>query len=361
MIRLQRSEPAARDIAIVEADGTVFSMFGKTGHMKSVNRTRFSTGSTASSAAFLVTDADQGESDAARAAPFGLMFLSEVEGVQKLALIERFVSRADADASLALVRAAVRRHIGRTRAGTTWRTVVVWVGGPVLALTVGMSVVRYLDSHNGAMDVLNSLMRSPAQAGLLQHPALPSPAGLPELALAPTAATGAVPQSSTNGVADGLLQQRAEQGAQGNAVITPQMTSIHFGLDKQPPQKTLYVYADPNCPACRRFESHMDNLTKDFSVYVLPVAYQNGSVSMAGKILCASDPKKKWTEVMSQLATGQAVSGTECESGTEGIRANMQAFDSLGFTQTPRVVSGSGYVFAAGATASDIRSQAALH
>lgn len=361
MIRLQRSEHVVRDVAVVEADGTVFSSFGKTGYIKSINRTRFSGGPAASTGAFQVSDADKADSEAAKAAPFGLMFLSEVDGIEKLALIERFVTRADAEASLALVRAAVRRHISRTLVRRSWRTLVLWVGGPLLALTVGMAATRYLDSHNGAMDALSSIMRSQAQTAAVQQSATPPAVGLPELAFGPTAAPGAGPSPLMADPAGGMLKQAAQPPARAGAQITAQMAAIHFGLDNQSPQKTLYVYADPNCPACRRFEPHVNDLTKDFSIYVLPVAYQSGSVSMARKILCAADRKKKWMEVMSQLPTGQAVSGTECESGSEGVRANMEAFDSLGFNQTPRVVSGSGYVFAAGVTANDIRSQSALH
>ena len=176
-------------------------------------------------------------------------------------------------------------------------------------------------------------------------------------------ATPLTAQSSSAGAPaePSLSLSAAAAHQEGRPALSPEMTTIHFGLENQSAQKTLYVYSDPDCPACRRFEPHLVSLAKDFSIYVLPVAYQSGSDEMARKILCASDKSAKWTEVMDVMSTDEHVTGNVCGQAEIGLRANMQAFDAMGFTQTPRVVSGTGYVFAAGATASDIRAQASLH
>jgi len=48
-----------------------------------------------------------------------------------------------------------------------------------------------------------------------------------------------------------------------------------------------------------------------------------------------------------------------CDQAYAGIKADMQEYESLGFKSTPRVVSGTGAIFPEGATAEQIRLQAA--
>lgn len=370
-LKFERTRPQSRDLVLVEPDGTVFTAFMKTGYLSAATRTRFASGHAAATGAFSISSgaAQQGEEGNGGTANHGLVFISEVDGQEKIALIERFATEADARQGLSLVHSAVRRHVVGQRRRHVWRMILRYAGAPFLTLMLTMAAVRYLDSHNGSLDALNALVRA-SKANPGSQPGLPpgSPAAAvpdPSAALA-SAASSVASAFPVQPAADALppdapasMPVVAGHAPDPAPDVARAMTSIHFGLDNQPPKRTLYVYSDPNCPACKQFEPHINDLAKDFSVYVLPVAYQDGSAKVAAQILCATDRKQKWADTMTHVKPGEPVTGNECARAYGGIKANMQAFDSLGFNSTPRVVSGTGYVFAAGASASTIRVQSA--
>ncbi|MEX3917870.1 thioredoxin fold domain-containing protein [Paraburkholderia sp. BR10872] len=357
-VKMDLGAHSARNIVKLEPDGTIFSYFGATGFLKSVARTRFAKGATASTGSFIVSEAKGGDADTVASAPYALMFVSEVDGVEKLALIERFKTQGDAQLAFSQLTHVLLRRVVRARLGKLWRSAIVWIGAPLLTATVCMAAVRFLDSHNGAIDMLRNLMNTPGGVNLLQ----PSPAdqalgqAMPSIAKLPAAISGQAAAPAADGAVASIT---IPPTAAVQPPETGSMTSISFGLSAQPPSRVLYVYSDPKCPACRRFEPHLKSLAKDFEIHVLPVAYQEGSLQLARKILCAPDRRAKWGEVMDTLDVNQAVTGAECQQDDAALQANMQTFDRLGFTQTPRVVSGTGHAFAAGATASDIRAEAA--
>lgn len=368
-LKFERNRPQQRDIVLVEPDGTVYTSFGKTGYLNAATRTRFASGQGAATGAFSISSGEappDGEPVERGTANHGLVFVSEVDGQEKVALIERFATEQDARHALMLVQSALQRHVRGRRYGHGWRVLLRGAGVPFVTLLVTMALVRYLDSHNGSIEALNTLLRTAQanpQAGLLpgiQPPPGTAPAALPpgRADVPPLSAQPAPGPGPAFASASDASLPEASAFAHAPAV-TRAMTSIHFGLENQPPGKTLYVYSDPNCPACKRFESHIDDLSKDFSVYVFPVAYQDGSAKVAAQILCAQDRKQKWIDTMTHAKSGDAVAGNDCVQAYSGIKANMESFDALGFTSTPRIVGGTGYVFAPGATANAIRIQTA--
>lgn len=372
-LKFERSEARTRDVVLIETDGTVYTSFAKTGYLRAATRTRFARGMTAATGAFSVSRGQNPALDAGAQgqANHGLVFISEVDGAEKIALIERFASEADAERALGMIETALRRSAIAQRGLRLWRTLLCWAGAPFLLFVVSMSGVQFLNSHNAALDDLNKLahlaQQNPSVFGIpaVTLPATaaaaapasqvspsgsaPAPAADSPFALAPMGASATAP--ATADAASSSAVASAQAGGHG-------MAQIHFGLENQPPKKTLYVYSDPNCPACRRFESHIDDLSRDFSIYVIPVAYQHGSATVASQVLCAADDKRKWIEAMSRANTTEPVRGEDCERGYAGLKANMAMFNSLGFDSTPRVVGGDGTVFPAGATASAIRSSA---
>ncbi|RDU98769.1 thioredoxin fold domain-containing protein [Trinickia dinghuensis] len=374
-LKFERSAARTRDVVLIEADGTVYSSFSKTGYLRAATRTRFACGTTAATGAFSISRGQPQtlEGGAQGPANHGLVFISEVDGEEKIALIERFASEADAEQALGMIETALRRSAVAQRGLRLWRSLLCWAGAPFLIFIVSMSGVQFLNSHNAALDDLNKL------AHLAQQN--PSIFGIPAVTLPATAAAAASPasQASPIGLASALPSEpsfalastpasapadTAASTSTSAAVAAMQtsahgMAQIHFGLDNQPAKRTLYVYSDPNCPACRRFEAHINDLSRDFSIYVIPVAYQHGSATIASQILCAADDKQKWIETMSRAKTTDKVEGEDCERGYAGLKENMAMFNSLGFDSTPRVVDGDGAVFPAGATASAIRIQAA--
>ncbi|NRF83890.1 thioredoxin fold domain-containing protein, partial [Burkholderia gladioli] len=312
-LSLERSAPVPKDCVLVEPDGTVFMSFMQTGFIKAVSRTRYASGDAAATGAFMVSSAQpkDGESSDAMHA---LTFVSEVSGHEKIAIVERFQSREDAEAAWSMVNRSLRRYVVNERRKRTWRSFLRYVGAPFIVLAVGMAMVRYLDSHNGSLEALNAIMRAAGtmggtQAG--QNASQQTISQLPALAESAPAPAPVADAAQSAGVAAASL-----------------MASIHFGLDNQPAEKTLYVYSDPNCPACKQFESHITDLAKDFSVYVLPVAYQgNDHGKAAADALCAKDKQGAW---VSALGGASFPDGSECLAGYTGVKANMQQFEQLG-------------------------------
>jgi hypothetical protein len=140
------------------------------------------------------------------------------------------------------------------------------------------------------------------------------------------------------------------------------LPKIHFGPSSVEKGRRLYVYADPNCPACKRFEPHLQDLAKDYSVYVLPVPFKDGSMTLADKILCSADPSTSWRKVMAQPpgeAPADVASTPECSAGYGAITMNAGMYKKLDFKVTPIVVDDTGFVFPEGATASVIRAHLA--
>lgn len=339
-LSLEKSAPVPKDCVLVEPDGTVFMSFMQTGFIKAVSRTRYASGNAAATGAFMVSSAqpkEGEESDAMHA----LTFVSEASGDEKIVILERFHTKDDAEAAWAMVHRSLRRYVLSERRKRAWLTFLRYVGVPFIVLAVGMAMVRYLDSHNGSLEALNAIMRAAGTMGSTQAGQNISQQGVSQLPQpAASASAPLAGESHLAGVAD-----------------ASQMASIHFGLDNQPPEKTLYVYSDPNCPACKQFESHITDLAKDFSVYVLPVAYQGDDHGKAAAAaLCAKDQKTAWETTLDGLAYPP---GADCLAGYTGVKANMQQFERLGFNSTPRVVSGTGFIFPEGAPAKMIRLQAA--
>jgi protein-disulfide isomerase len=373
-VKFERTRTQGRDLVLIEPDGTVFTAFMKTGYLSAATRTRFASGHAAATGAFSISSGANQQGDGGTA-NHGLVFISEVDGQEKIALIERFATEADARHGLSLVQAAVRRYVVGQRRKQAWRTILRYAGVPLLTLVVAMSAVRFLDSHNASYEALNALVSAAqanpgAQVGLTsasQAAASADPGvnlakmgaiGASPFPLQPVQPPAAVMQPDAPASAAAVANASAQPASPAPDVASA-MTSIHFGLDNQPPKRTLYVYSDPNCPACKQFESHIDDLAKDFSIYVFPVAYQDGSAKVAAQILCAADRKQKWSDTMTHVKAGEPVTGNECARAYGGIKANMQAFDSLGFNSTPRIVSGTGFVYAAGVNANTIRIQSA--
>ncbi|HDR9034202.1 TPA: thioredoxin fold domain-containing protein [Burkholderia vietnamiensis] len=336
-LSLERTAPMPKDCVLIEPDGTVFMSFMQTGFIKAISRTKYASGDAAATGAFVVSSAQPKEGDEGDAM-HALTFVSEVSGDEKIVILERFHTKDEADAAWSMVHRSLRRYVVNERRKRAWRTFLRYVGVPFIVLAVGMAMVRYLDSHNGSLEALNAIMRAAGTMGGSQG------------GQSTMQQQGAQPAA----IASAPLADASHAAALSSA---SQMASIHFGLENQTPEKTLYVYSDPNCPACKQFEAHIDDLAKDFSVYVLPVAYQGDDHGKAAaNALCAKDKQGAWGNAVGGVVSPE---GNDCLAGYAGVKANMQQFERLGFTSTPRVVSGTGYIFPEGAPAKMIRLQAA--
>ncbi|WP_157643296.1 thioredoxin fold domain-containing protein [Burkholderia ubonensis] len=335
-LSLERTTPLPKDCVLIEPDGAVFMSFMQTGFIKAISRTKYASGDAAATGAFVVSSAQPKEGEEGDAM-HALTFVSEVSGDEKIVILERFHTKDEADAAWSMVHRSLRRYVVNERRKRAWRTFLRYIGVPFIVLAVGMAMVRYLDSHNGSLEALNAIMRAAGTMGGSQ---------------------AGQSTSQQQGAQPAALASAPLADAKHAAAVSTvsQMASIHFGLDNQPPEKTLYVYSDPNCPACKQFEAHIDDLAKDFSVYVLPVAYQGDDHGKAAaNALCAKDQQSAWVNAVGGVLSPES---NDCLAGYTGVKANMQQFERLGFNSTPRVVSGTGFIFPEGAPAKMIRLQA---
>lgn len=125
-------------------------------------------------------------------------------------------------------------------------------------------------------------------------------------------------------------------GSATGSASPPTRRAIHFGRSDAPPEKTLYVFSDPQCPHCRDLERTLAGLPSDYGIYVFATPFLPGAESVAARIHCSSDPKKAWREAMA----GETVKGTEtCDKASWG-KENVAFFRQVGLTATPTIVAG---------------------
>ncbi|MBC8641557.1 thioredoxin fold domain-containing protein [Caballeronia sp. EK] len=337
-------DKSIQDTIIVDPDGTVCTAFARTGHLGGMTKVRYGAGVQASIGSFSVTTADKSkEGENAASAPHALIFVSESAGEEKIAIVERFESLQDARSALQGVTQAVRRYVRSRRRRRVARTVGLYAAVPFVGFIVAMSAVRFMDSHQAL-------------------PALVSDAQANEKSLNEMAQALSAQKIASNFIgASGVAPQLPAVSAPLPASEVP-LPKIHFGQASVEKAHTLYVYADPNCPACKRFEPHLQDLAKDYSVYVLPVPFKDGSMTLADKILCSAQPSESWRKVMAQPPAdvpADVLNTPECSLGYGAITMNAEMYKKLDFKVTPMVVDDTGYVFPEGATASVIRAHLA--
>jgi TrbB protein len=338
-------DKAIHDTIIVDPDGTVCTAFARTGHLGGMTKVRYGAGDQASIGSFSITTADKNkDGENATSAPHALIFVSESAGEEKIAIVERFESLNDARSALQQVTAAVHRYVRNRRRRRITRTVGLYAALPFVGFVVAMSAVRFMDSH---------------QAGM---PALIASAQANETSLNAIAQAQAAQNIASNFIgASGVGPQLPSVSAPLPASEVP-LPRIHFGQSSAQKGHTLYVYADPNCPACKRFEPHLQDLANDYSVYVLPVPFKDGSMTLADKILCSAQPSASWQNVMGQPpgeAPAEVLNTPECSPGYGAITMNAEMYKKLNFKVTPMVVDDTGFVFPEGSTASVIRAHLA--
>lgn len=99
-------------------------------------------------------------------------------------------------------------------------------------------------------------------------------------------------------------------------------------------KRSLAVFADPNCPYCKRFEQELATL-KDVTIYTFlyPIldANNRGDSSRKSKaVWCAKDRSKAWNDLMLK-GTAPSV-GSDCETP---IARNLDLGQKMGISGTP--------------------------
>lgn len=107
---------------------------------------------------------------------------------------------------------------------------------------------------------------------------------------------------------------------------------------------TLYVFSDPLCPHCRNFEKKLSAVSELVNIEIFPVSVIGGEQSeqRIAAVLGENNRdtrKSRWETVMTtdnKLVSSNLMS--------DEINANNTAFQMLGFSGTPTVLSDSGFI-----------------
>ncbi|WP_337274584.1 hypothetical protein [Serratia sp. MMO-28] len=159
-----------------------------------------------------------------------------------------------------------------------------------------------------------------------------------------------------------LLATRLKNGA-AKKEFTISLSSGH--------PRTLYVFADPECPNCSIFEPTVQALSELYNVEIFPVTLI-GKARTAEKVvplLCTTAEKRadRWRRLfdvgaglLNPTATSEPPSAS-CEAGQNALARNDMAFELYRLPGTPTVISDDGRMIPLQAMASDVALQAFLN
>lgn len=131
--------------------------------------------------------------------------------------------------------------------------------------------------------------------------------------------------------------------------------SIQFGAKDAVPEKTLYVFTDPQCPYCKEFERTLASLGPEWSVRILPVGFKPGSMEMSDAALCAKDPAQAWKYAIQGRTSKELPSSPSC---SRSAKKNTETFAMLGMTSTPSTLRGDGKLFEGAVSKAELESPA---
>lgn len=106
--------------------------------------------------------------------------------------------------------------------------------------------------------------------------------------------------------------------------------------------KTVYVFEDPHCASCQALASSIEQMDrKEFTFKVLPVAFLDGSMSVAVGAMCEKDPLSTWSNLLKGVPL---MNPSKCAAGASLIEANNKLFRGLGLDSTPSLIASNGAV-----------------
>jgi len=119
--------------------------------------------------------------------------------------------------------------------------------------------------------------------------------------------------------------------------------------------RTLYVFADPECPNCQRLEPALEAAAKDFNVIVYPVAVIGGERSIASitPVLCLPPEQRKaaWSELfdvghgvmdLGKPKESAAVGPGDCDIAGKALGVNEVAYQTYRIPGTPWAIADDG-------------------
>lgn len=112
----------------------------------------------------------------------------------------------------------------------------------------------------------------------------------------------------------------------------------------------IWVFTDPKCPYCKRFEAELDKM-EDVKVTYIPLAFQNSDKEVA-TVLCSKDKNAGWRKAIDGVSEPLASFTKSCMETVDKIRQFAQ---SKGVTGTPTILRADGSRVPGYITADEVR------
>lgn len=241
-------------------------------------------------------------------------------------------------------RRAVRRRLGAgmtavALAATAWLALV-----PPVVLTPAGAGAPVSPRE------VNAPVSHPPVAGLRPPSvAAASPTAVPALSMTPSAAPAMMPTDGWSlppAVRAELPEKLGKAAARG--LFTVPLSSGHA--------RTLYVFADPACPNCRRMEHHLETASGLVNVVIFPVTIEGREASLKALTPVMARPEAERAAAWKQLFAADAgidVPGgaesasvvpneTQAETARGAIGVNEVAFRAYRLPGTPWTLSDDG-------------------
>lgn len=220
----------------------------------------------------------------------------------------------------------------------------VVITGKSLFSAPGNDQTAYLQNQAFAQ---NRTFMQPQEMGASMPPSAP---GMPVQPTTPQEKTAsATPQSvsdSDRQAAEARLASNLKKAAERQLFTVP-LSSGH--------ERTLYIFADPNCPNCQNFEPLFEALSTHYNVEIFPTSAIGGenSVKLITPVLCLAPEQRKaaWKKLFSigdgMLNLGKdnetaPTSSPQCDIAGKALAVNDVAFKNYQFPGTPWVISDDG-------------------
>ncbi|WP_449122238.1 DsbC family protein [Pseudomonas viridiflava] len=248
--------------------------------------------------------------------------------------------------------------LDKSRTGMRPTSVKSFVLG-ISSVAIMFFCLGYLASKPSVEDVRSPIspmadsMRAPPSA----QPLLPR-----ETQQAPRSQAIRQPSSTGVSAADGWelpTSVRAGLPAKLRAAAERKLFTVDYSVDHA---RTLYVFADPECPNCQRLEPVLNTAASAYNVVVFPVAVIGAEKSIASitPVLCLPPEQRKaaWdklfdntsdvlslgkTDVSSaEVDAGLADDAGGCSIATQALGVNEVAYRSYRIPGTPWVITDDG-------------------
>ncbi|WP_167352879.1 thioredoxin fold domain-containing protein [Bordetella pseudohinzii] len=241
-------------------------------------------------------------------------------------IVERFPTEALAENALGVASEALSAQIPERRVkNARWKRWLPWIVSPIILLAVLEGLYLYLASAEEPGSMPPAVGNATKQQEL--RPATPSP------------------QSATPARAqrEPVLEPAKLAQLLGDAVAKGRYSVPYAAHGDQSGRQTLYVFSDPNCIYCRRFDSQLKTLGEKYTVHLFPVSVvgEESSLRIGEQVLCMPPAERTaWWEKALQGVVMPA--GEASEACRQAVGDNDQVFRALQFRGTPTILNGLG-------------------